>query len=267
MGSHVDTNFSLVAYFGWCLVVKADAVVREGPRNTLEATSIAAIVVVGSISEVASISGPLVQTMMTSSIVVAITSISLGASVDIAGSTTKTITISSSAKSISTMEVAHITRLGISISRPLVKSMSVVVVVPTSTERKSIAGSKPGAISGSVPKSISGSIPSSIGDSRVSVRGDSVVDSSLSISFRCGLRLSLSLPLVQSAETRIATIAIRSIGTIGATATKVTTNRVSRVGAISRSVAKAISTVGGVSSNACNQCKKSENFSCHGDVP
>merc|ERR1719153_1213374 len=263
MGSHVDTNFSLVAYFGWCLVVKADAVVREGPRNTLEATSIAAIVVVGSISEVASISGPLVQTMMTSSIVVAITSISLGASVYIAGSTTKTITISSSAKSISTMEVAHITRLGISISRPLVKSMSVVVVVSTGTERKSI----PGAISGSVPKSISGSIPSSIGDSRVSVRGDSVVDSSLSISFRCGLRLSLSLPLVQSAETRIATIAIRSIGTIGATATKVTTNRVSRVGAISRSVAKAISTVGGVSSNACNQCKKSENFSCHGDVP
>merc|ERR1719153_711473 len=267
MGSHVDTNFSLVAYFGWCLVVKADAVVREGPGNTLEATSIAAIVVVGSISEVASISGPLVQTMVTSSIVVAITSISLGASVDIAGSTTKTITISSSAKSISTMEVAHITRLGISISRPLVKSMSVVVVVSTGTERKSIAGSKPGAISGSVPKSISGSIPSSIGDSRVSVRGDSVVDSSLSISFRCGLRLSLSLPLVQSAETRIATIAIRSIGTIGATATKVTTNRVSRVGAVSRSVAKAISTVGGVSSNACNQCKKSENFSCHGDVP
>merc|ERR1719153_56933 len=265
MGSHVDTNFSLVAYFGWCLVVKANAVVREGPGNTLEATSIAAIVVVGSISEGASISGPLVQTMMTSSIVVAITSISLGASVDIAGSTTKTITISSSAKSISTMEVAHISRLGISISRPLVKSMSVVVVVSTGTERKSIAGSKPGAISGSVPKSISGPIPSSIGDSRVSVRGDSVVDSSLS--FRCGLRLSLSLPLVKSAETRIATIAIRSIGTIGATATKVTTNRVSRVGAISRSIAKAISTVGGVSSNACNQCKKSENFSCHGDVP
>merc|ERR1719153_2003785 len=244
MGSHIDTNFTLVAYFGWCLVVKADAVVREGPGNTLEATSIAAIVVVGSISEVASISRPLVQTMMTSSIVVAITSISLGASVDIAGSTTKTITISSSAKSISTMEVAHITRLGISISRPLVKSMSVVVVVSTGTERKSIAGSKPGAISGSVPKSISGSIPSSIGDSRGSVRGDSMVDSSLS--FRCGLRLSLSLPLVQSAETRIATIAIRSIGTIGATATKVTTNRVSRVGAISRSIAKAISTVGGV---------------------
>merc|ERR1719153_2071452 len=206
MGSHIDTNFTLVAYFGWCLVVKADAVVREGPGNTLEATSIAAIVVVGSISEVASISGPLVQTMVTSSIVVAITSISLGASVDIACSTTKTITISSSAKSISTMEVAHITRLGISISRPLVKSMSVVVVVSTGTERKSIAGSKPGAISGSVPKSISGSIPSSIGDSRVSVRGDSVVDSSLS--FRCGLRLSLSLPLVQSAETRIATIAM-----------------------------------------------------------
>merc|ERR1719153_1418113 len=192
MGSHIDTNFTLVAYFGWCLVVKADAVVREGPGNTLEATSIAAIVVVGSISEVASISRPLVQTMMTSSIVVAITSISLGASVDIAGSTTKTITISSSAKSISTMEVAHITRLGISISRPLVKSMSVVVVVSTGTERKSIAGSKPGAI----------------GDSRMSVRGDSVVDSSLSISFRCSLRLSLSLPLVQSAKTRIATIAM-----------------------------------------------------------
>jgi len=195
-------------------VVKADAVVREGPGDTLEATSRAGIV--GSISEVASISRPLVQTVVTSSVVVSITSISLGTSVDIAGSTTKTITISSSAKSISTMEVSQITRLGISISRPLVKTMSVVVVVSTSVERisiagsmpKSISGSMPKSISGSIPKSISGSIPSSIGDSRVSVRGDSVVDSSLSISFRCGLRLSLSLPLVQSAETRIATIAM-----------------------------------------------------------
>merc|ERR1711872_309305 len=124
------------------------------------------VVVVRSISVEASISGPLVQTMVTSSIEVAVTSISLGASVDIAGSTTKTITIARSAITIST---AHIARLGISISGPLVKTMSVVVVVSTST------------IAGSIPGSISGSISSSIGDSRVSVRGDSMEDSGLGI--------------------------------------------------------------------------------------
>merc|ERR1711872_600842 len=156
------------------------------------------VVVVRSISVEASISGPLVQTVGTSSVEVAVTSISLGASVDIAGSTTKTITIASSAITIST---AHIARLGISISGPLIKTMSVVVVVSTST----IAGSVPGAISDSIPRSISGSISSSIGDSRVSVRGDSVEDSGLGIGFRYSLRLSLSLPLVQSAISRIAT--------------------------------------------------------------